>query len=357
MRNAFLLSLLGLALASTGCLSSSYRLDKGELSKLSQMPPEQRGNRVKVVQNIGASEGPPRADRVGNNTVIIVGSPVWVDDQPHHHNYHEGSATTSTSTGGGNVGGGTSGGSHHGSNGNTSGSTIAGDKKANAKTLLIIAAIAAGALAGTEGARYDGWVKVHPMTPVHLYGPYGGYSVVPLAQIDPQTAAWADHAYIRSEETPFLRLGRAPLNRQGFTYSVLLGAGEVPVSGFNADPGFNGHIQFGYFPTKQIGIQLDLGMGWTQDNLQNTIYISRTALEIEAYLAQAGPIHGGIFGQIGGANRFDDGIQFDDSSSLLGGGGLLQLELTTRLAITGRVGITESFGEAASEVGVGVSIY
>ncbi len=350
MRNAVLLSFLGLALASTGCLSTSHRIGKGELLKLSRTAPEQRGERVRVVQGLGTTEGPPRADRVNNNTVVVVHSPIWIDGRPHHHGYHGGgSATSSTNTGGGTVGGGSK---------SSGGSSLAKSKKDSGKALIILAAAAAVGLAATEGARYDGWVKLHPMHPVHLYGRYGEYTVLPLAQIDEQTAAWADHAYVRSNEGPFMKLGRAPLNRKGFTYSVLLGAGEVPLAdGFEAEPGFNGHIQFGYFFSKQVGLQFDLGMAWTEDDVANTIYTSRNSLELQAFLAKAGPVHGGIFGQIGVASRFDDGIQFDDTSSMLGGGGILQLDLTTRLALTGRVGATRSFGEVANEIGVGLSIY
>ena len=98
------------------------------------------------------------------------------------------------------------------------------------RALLVgAAAVAAVALAVTEGARYDGWVRLHPMHPVHLYGP-GGYRVMPLAWVDPETAAWSTRAVVRPNEGPWQPLGRAPLDRHGFTYSVLGGAGQV-VSG------------------------------------------------------------------------------------------------------------------------------
>jgi len=349
MHKALLVSILGFSLASAGCLSSSHRIGKSELLRLSRTAPEQRGNHVRVVQSVGGREAPPRAEPVQSTTVVYVESPVWVDGSPRRHDYYENSrASASTSTGGGNVGGG----HHHSRFGN-----VAAGKKDAGKALLIIAAAAAVGLAFTEGARYDGWVKVHPMQPVHLYGRYGGYTVLPLAQIDERTAAWADRAYIRDDEGPFKRLGRAPLNRRGFTYSLLLGTGEVPVQDYNADPGFNGHIQFGYFFNRQIGLNLDLGMAWTNDQFQNTIYTSRTALELQAYLVRIGSLHAGLFGQLGGSSRFDDGIASATSSGLLGGGAQLQLDLTTRLAITARAGVTNSFGETSKEASLGVSIY
>lgn len=350
MRNSLYLSLLGLAFLSTACLSTSHRVSKDTLRQLVTVAPEQRGDAVRVVQSIGSGDDPPRADRVQGNTVVYVHSPIWIGGSPHHHNHSHGASNSgSGASGAGNVGGGKSGGTGFGN--------IAKGKKADSEALIILAVAAALGLAATEGARYDGWVKVHPMHPVHLIGPYGEHTVVPLAHIDQRTADWAHHAVIRQEEGPWTTLGRAPLNRQGFTYSVFLGAGEIPVVDLDADPGFVGHIQFGYFPTKKFGLQLDLGMGWTEDENQQTIYASRTSLEVQGFLANAGPIHAGLFGQLGVSNRYDDGIGFDDSSNLLGAGGLLQLEITTRLAITGRVGVTRSFGELANELGVGLSIY
>jgi hypothetical protein len=304
------------------------------------------------VQSIGSHDDPPRADRVQGNTVVYVHAPIWIDGSPHHHNHHGANNSASGASGAGHVGGGKAGGKSGGGFGN-----IAKNKKADSKALMILAVAAAVGLAATEGARYDGWVKLHPMHPVHLIGPYGEHTVVPLAHLDQRTVDWADHAVIRQEEGPWNKLGRAPLNRQGFTYSVFLGAGEVPVKDFEADPGFVGHIQFGYFPTHMLGFQLDLGMGWTEDDTQQTIYTSRTSLEVQGHLVAAGPVHAGLFGQIGVSNRFDDGIGFDDSSNLVGAGALLQLELTTRLALTGRVGSTRSFGEWSNELGIGLSIY
>src|SRR5690606_27728348 len=122
----------------------------------------------------------------------------------------------------------------------------------------------AGALVFTEGTRYDGWVGLHPMHPVHLYGPGGEYTWMPLAHLTPEVAAWADAAVVRQEEGPWRQLGRAPLNRRGLTYSLLLGGGEVSLIGDDPQPGFAGHIQFGFFPTQEVGVQLDLGFGWAE---------------------------------------------------------------------------------------------
>src|SRR5690554_3588527 len=97
MRTILSYSLIGLAVLATGCLSSSHRVGKSELMRLSNVAPEQRGEGVRVVQNLGHQEGPPRAERVQSSTVVVVHSPVWVGGRPHHHNHQ------ATQSGGGNV--------------------------------------------------------------------------------------------------------------------------------------------------------------------------------------------------------------------------------------------------------------
>ncbi len=341
------------SLLTGGCLSSSHRISKSELGNLAQVAPQVRGEKVRVVQALGTSSNPPHQEGVSGNTVVVVHSPIWVSGRPRRHNYNDHRGSVGGSSAGSSA---PSAPKSSGASGGSSGG-LGKAKADSAKAWIILAAVAAVGLAATEGARYDGWVRLHPMHPVHLYGPNGEYLVLPLAHIDAPTAAWADHAIVVDNEGPWQTLGRAPLNRQGFTYSVFLGTGEIPIENYNADPGFAGHIQFGYFPTKQVGVQLDIGMAWTDDEFGNTIYVSRNSLELQAFLAKAGPLHGGVFGQLGFAKRFDDGISTESSSSLAGGGALLQLDITTRLALTGRVGITRNFGELSKELGVGLSIY
>src|SRR5690606_36617411 len=97
-----------------------------------------------------------------------------------------------------------------------------------AAVVVLIAAAAVGVTAAlTEGLRYDGTVALHPMQPVHLWGQGGAYTWMPLAHITPEVAAWAEKAVVRDDEGPWTELGRRPLDRQGFTYSLLLGSSEI----------------------------------------------------------------------------------------------------------------------------------
>lgn len=343
-RSLPLLAIASLALTSAGCPNENYRIKRSELMALSQQPPEMRASRVRVVQGLGDQDTPPEpAPPVSGSVSVVVVAPIWVGGTPRRHNYASGPVHQHSH---GGVGGPSRGGGN-----------VAQANKESAKAALIIGAIAATALAVTEGVRYDGWVAVHPMHPVHLWGPYGEYTWMPLAEVTPEVAAWADKAVIRRPEGPWQPLGRRPLDRQGFTYSLLLGSSEIALIGDDPKPGFLGHIQFGYFPLHQLGLQLDAAWGWGDDDFGNTVFDGRYSFELDVLPLDAGIFHAGGFGQIGLAYRSDDGIQHSDQDTLLGAGLLGQLELTTRLALTLRAGQTWVHDEGLTELTFGISIY
>jgi hypothetical protein len=336
--------LVGVAVAAlvplTGCPGPSYRIRKSELVALSQKPPETRGDQVRVVQSLGSADTPPQpAPRVRGGVSVYVAAPIWIGGTPHHHR-HRGPSRVGGSGGGG-----------------FGGRNLAGRQKEDAKAWLVVAAVVAGALALTEGIRYDGWVKVDPMQPVHLWGPYGEYTWMPLAHVTPDVAQWADHGALRSNEGPWQPLGRAPLDRQGFTYSLLLGASEVPVVGSDPEAGFLGRFQLGFFPVHEVGVLADIAYSWTDDSQGATIFNGRYSLEVDVLPLQAGKFSAGVFGQLGLGSLSDDGVAFDDTDTLFGGGGLLQLELTTRMALTARAGLVAVHEETLAEFSGGISIY
>jgi hypothetical protein len=212
----------------------------------------------------------------------------------------------------------------------------------------------------TEGLRFDGWAELHPMHPVHLFGPAGEWTWVPLAQLEPGAVGWARKAFVREEEGPWRRLARAPLDRVGFTYSLLLGTGEVPAYDGVKGAGFLSHIQLGYFPIQQLGLLMDIGLGWRNDETYSDIFHSRYAFEVQVLPLAAGAFHAGAYGQLGAAYRFEDfpdGSGVDRGTFLLGAGALLQLELTTRLAFTVRAGGDLFGGTHGAELTAGLSIY
>jgi len=356
---ALLVLAVAAGLASAGCLQNTHRVPRDELFALTQLPPDERGERVRVVQNLSTSPQPhERPPRTSSTTVVIIGGPIWVGGTPRHRHYRRPPPRTAGPRDHSAASRPPPGSSSGGGGGITSGrSNVAKGKKSAAKFWLVAAGVGAAALAFTEGARYDGWVRLHPMHPVHLVGPYGEWTWMPLAQLTPEAVSWSSSAYIRDNEGPWQELGRAPLNRQGFTYSLFFGGGEIAAIGLDPAVGFLSHLQFGYYPLHEFGIQFDMGFGWTDDDRGNTIFDGRYALELDAMPLAAGRFHAGAYGQIGGASRSDDGAQFDDSSGLLGAGAQMQLDITTRLALTGRAGLTWVHDEQLSELLLGLSIY
>jgi hypothetical protein len=328
MKLTAIASVIFLTLAATGCLSTSHRIPHSALVELSRLPPDIRGDRVRVIQGYAGDEGPPPAPAVQANTGIVV------------------------------IDGGGGGPGPSADSGGPRPAKLAKMDAKDAKALIIVAVAAALLLAVTEGARYDGWVKLHPMYPIHLYGPNGEYTWVPLAQLDEETANWASRAYVREGEGPWRALGRAPLDRVGFTYGVLMGGGQVPSVDGARTPGFLGHIQLGVWPSQEVGIQLDTAFAWRDDLMQNTTLDTRYALELDLMPFRAGSMHFGAYGQAGFSTRLEDSPMGNDSSSwLYGGGAMVQLELTTRLAITARAGITSAHDMSLEEAVIGLSIY
>lgn len=325
-RAAVLVCVLTLA---SGCLSRSHVIPKRDLLALSQMPPDQRGQSVRVIQGFASEDDPPEARGSSGGTTVVV------------------------------VGGGGGGGRHHSSAPARRSPNTAKANADKAYVWIILAAAVAITAAATEGARYDGWVQLDPQHPVHLWGPYNEYTWVPLAELDPQTAMWARKAIVRPGEGPFNRLGRAPLNRRGFAYGMTLGRTESPsVLGGPERAGFLSHIQLGVFFTKQVGLLLDFGLGWATNSVDATIFEARNALELQILPLSAGKFHAGGYGQIGIGLRQEDGPkEVARRDTYFAGGGILQLELTTRLAITARAGVTSIFGGTVSDLGLGLSIY
>ena len=231
------------------------------------------------------------------------------------------------------------------------------DGRASARRILIAAAAVGGTLALTRGTRYEGYVDVDPAQPVHLIGPHGEFDWVPLDQLEPEDAQWASEAYIDSSEGHFNRRSRAPLTRRTWTYSMYVGGGQIPLIDASPTPGFLGRFDVGYFLTHQFGIGADVAFGWTNDDEGNAVIDSRLAAQLQLLPFETGRIHGGFYGQVGGAARADDGVDDTDSSALLGVGGMLQLDLTTTLALSARGGGTYVHGEFLPEAGIGISVY
>jgi len=330
------------SLIASGCAVNSYRIPKSELSRLARVAPDARGQRVRVIQEIVASDVPAAPPVSGETQVVIAPN---LDVAVGVHRAHRGGF------GGGGGFGGKIGGA-------------GSDGKAAAVAILFLAATALVAAAVVEGSRFDGFAQLHPMHPVHLIGRDGGYAVMPLAWVDPDAAAWAEAAVVRPNEGPWRPIERAPLSRQGLTYGMYGGTGSLRSADGTLARGPAWTVQLGGFPTQEIGVVASLFFGWRDNQLGATLFETRTTAELQVLPIQLGILHAGLYGGGGVAHRFEDAVRIGDrlvageeTTGALVGGVMLQLDLNTRVALTGRLGLARAHGEQMSDMLIGVSVY
>jgi hypothetical protein len=245
---------LASSLIASGCAVNSYKIPPDELARLARVPPEARGEHVRVVQELVASEVPAAPPVTGETQVVI--APQF-DLAVGVHGPRAGF--------GGGLG--------RAVNGKFGG--LGKDSKSAAVAFLFAAATAAVTAAVIEGSRFDGWAKLHPMHPVHLIGHDGSYTVVPLAWLDPSAVAWTDTAVVRPAEGPWRELERAPLSRQGLAYGLFGGTGSLRSADGSLAMGPAWTVQLGYFATQQIGVFASAFFGWRDNQLGATLFETR----------------------------------------------------------------------------------
>jgi hypothetical protein len=328
------------SLIASGCAVNSYRIPTSELARLAHEPPEARGQRVRVIQEIVASDV-PAAPPVSGETEVVIAPQLDVAVGVHHD--HRGGRVGGL---GGKIGGGGK------------------DGKAAAVAILFLAATALITAAVVEGSRFDGYVQLHPMQPVHLIGRDGSYTVLPLAWIDPNAAAWTDTAVVRPTEGPWRPIERAPLSRQGLTYGMYGGTGTLRSADGTLAMGPAWTVQLGGFPTQELGVLASVFFGWRDNQFGATLFETRTTAELQYLPVQLGILHAGLYGGAGVARRFEDAIKIgnvvfsgEETTAAFDGGAMLQLDINTRIALTGRLGIARAHDEEMHDVLIGISVY
>jgi hypothetical protein len=343
----------------TACATNSYKIPNAELQRIAMMPPEARGQRVRVQQELGEADvGPPQP--VTAETQIVFFPQINVYGPYERRRYYQTNSTWGC--GGCGSGGNYSGGGGHKSGGgkgfHMGSGGAGGDAKGAAVVVLVAAAVALVAVAAVEGSRFDGYANLHPMHPVYMTSKTGEKIVLPLAWIDPETAKWTDKAVIRSTEGPWQPLERAPLDRQGWNYSMYGGIGTYESADGSKDTGTATTIQLGYFPAHEVGIVGSVFFGWRNNAVNETLFESRYTLELQGYPVHAGPLQFGGYIGGGGAYRLEDGIPGGNAgSSALIGGAMMQLDNNTRLALTARFGLTRAHDERMTDALFGLAVY
>jgi hypothetical protein len=185
---------------------------------------------------------------------------------------------------------------------------------------------------------------------------------VPLAQITPADVASTSQAMVMDDEGwGFMRLGRRPLDHQGFAFKMDLGALRSSCACLSAT-GFATNIQFGYFPHRTFGLLGAWSFSGGSDVDGKSYYRNNLGLEAQLFPVSVWRLHLGGFGH-GGVQYANDANGGTRQGAAFGGGLILELALTTRLALTARADYTAAHvgpggGWAGTEMfTAGVAIY
>lgn len=364
-----------LSYACGGCLSNEYVIPQAELARLARLPPEQRGQRVQVVQEIGERRGdaidstqpppapapgydqgqysgpPPEgyaedgyAPNVGVGVIIAPAPPLIPPLPPGPHNLIGSSGPGPRGVAAGPMGrvaptprgASPSRGARPGS-----GKLGGGNGKDDLIVLLAVAALAATiGMVATEGARYDGLVAMYPWQPLRLEYESGEQREVPLAQVTPADAAAANKAVVMDDEGwGLMRLGRRPLDRQGFAFKMDVGGFHSSSSNLAAD-GVGLNLQFGYFPHHRVGVLGTWSFSGGSDSASESFSRNNLALEAQVFPVGIWRLYLGGFGHAG--VQYADDVLGARNGTALGGGLALEIGLTARLALSLRADYTSA---------------
>ena len=360
---------LAAALAS-GCVSSSYTVQRSEMERLVRLAPMERGREIRATQRFSNSDDPPPAQPwVGPAGEPAHGGlstpPPWVGYGPVYPFYfglgspYYGPAPVVMHGGGHGQGLGPE---HAYGPTETPLPPIKSEAKDMGAVLatVVVTGIAVGiGLAATEGARYDGLVAVHPHHPVHLMGRGGEAAVVGLDELRPEDLRGDTEAIlVGTEGVGMWHLGRAALSREGWNYRFAFGSYDQRIAGLPLLTGGGGDLQIGYFPSQYFGILGSSGM--VMGNIGAGDFASwRLGLEAQGYPVRLWRFHLGAYAGFGQDFFKADGGGFapvSGSEPYLGFGGLAEIDLTTRLALTLRYGALWHSGVSAEGLAPALSI-
>jgi len=158
-----------------------------------------------------------------------------------------------------------------------------------------------------------------------------------------------------------MRLGRAPLNRRGFAYKMNVGMLHSSCACLVAN-GAAADIQLGYFPHHTFGLLADWSPAGGSDVNGDSFYRHNVALEAQFFPLGVWRLSFGAFGHAGVV--YADDVGGARNGAAFGGGLMLELALTTRLALTlrgdytsAKIGPAGQSWQAAETFTAGIAVY
>lgn len=306
------------ALLFSGCLTHGYRVSQDELVRLSQLPPDQRWQAIRVAQTAGGDDnGPPPAEQytgeappeesdpalppsshpyAATQLVLRAASgeshglplpahrllpprlpapPGVTGFGPHGHN-----PLTSLFSGGG------SGSGHGGSSSSSARSGNVGE----AAVVLVAAAVVVGTVAVVAmgvalGTRYEGWLAVNPDEPVYVWTanrsvPYS----VPLSALTPELAANASAGMLYEiDDGRYFRVATAPLDRSGLGITAGVLGGGFLMANNSIGTGLGLHLNLGANIANLVSIGLSLDTASASAAADSTALLANIGPEIELF--------------------------------------------------------------------------
>jgi hypothetical protein len=358
---------------TTGCLSNEYVIPPDELARVVELPPQTRGERVRIVQAVGPRRETPTGPgpwleaepfpSPGPEVQVDLPYPIQVP-APGSGRPGRGAAPARPGAGSHPVParprGGTGLAAWHG-NGGGGGGGRSEDLVVVALVILAVATVGLVALSASEGARYDGVAQIAPGQPVHLENELGQERVVPLGGLSRQDLLGVRSALVMDDEGYGLPLlGRRPLDRRGAVFKLDAGALGARV-GDEAVTGLAANIQIGGFPWQRLGLLGVLSLGGGTDSSGRTFVRHGVGLEAQGFPLALGRLHAGAFVH-GGVQLFSEPDQARRTAPSAGGGLMLELGVSTRLALYLRADATTARlargdWRTTGTLGLGMAVY
>lgn len=351
------LTTLLLLLTLPACLANRFEIQRPELERLMQVPPQERGQAVRAVQQFLTSEEPPPAPAWspadatptqnadagyysdsysgGSAAPIFFWYTVPVPYASYGPRAYAPAATYARPAA-----------VHADGLALGAGALKTRDSKAIAAAIVAGIAVAVATtvvLAATEGARYDGLIAVHPHHPVHLMGADGQVNLVGLDDLTLDDLRGDVRAIVVANEGAGLwQRGRAPLDRQGGAWQLDGGWTAPQIAPGLAVSGGGARLGLGYFFNQYTGLLLtgDLATGndWESGG---DFWLARWGAELQWMPIGIHWFHlGGALG--GGWQHLDAGggalptVKRTDGYASLAV--QMEFDLTTRLAFALRFG-------------------
>jgi len=316
----------GVLPASLGCLSQSYEVSTPELARIVELPPAERGEHVRVTQQTSFGDDLRDVDLPGADVDLAFLIATQRDGVYHtggrRHRSHADLDFDDSDT-----------------------DNAAEDALAAAVVVVAAAATAALTVGVTEGARFDGWLRAPEQHPVLLVDRWGRRRWERLESLSPSDLHDMDHGVLADFSDDIETLERHPLDREGFVYQLEFGGEPAPFAGSSL--AVSGRGGLGFMPSQRYGLLLGAAFATARaegprvlpsDTTRSFDY--RVFLQGEAWPLAAGRWHLGPYAELGyGWALADDALGSRGASGpALALGAALQLDWTTRLALTLRAG-------------------